>query len=398
MEAYKQRFRFSDFYQFSGFRFQESYYEAEKIIVTLRRTRTTGTCAACGKRCSCVNSRRTRRVRDLAVVNTSVFLEFTMFELECRCGYLGWELLPFCEEYSRYTTRFEERVVILCIKMTIKDVAQELGISWSAVKLIDKKNMRKLVVPLSEANPTEIGVDEIAYEKGHKYLTVVRDAVLGKVIWVGEGRKQETLDLFFKELGAEKSLGIKFANMDMWDPFIASVKKHTDAIIVFDKFHIAKKINDAVDSVRKQEFANADAQERKDMKHKRFIILARQKRLDEEKKETLQDLLAINKNLQIAYLLKEQILDVFDEKDPIVAQTRLQKWFRNIKDSGIIAFDAVVKTMNNYLYGIINYFYHRTTNAQSEGINNKINVIKRKAYGYRDLEYFKLKILQTCGM
>jgi transposase len=398
MGGHKQRFRFSDFYRFPGFNFAESFYEEDHIVVSLHRTRSTGTCPACGKRCSHINARRTRRVRDLNVVTTPVSLEFTMFEVDCHCGYLGWELLPFCDEYSRYTTRFEEKVVILCAKMTIKDVATEMSISWNAVKLIDKKHLRKYLVPLGEANPEEIGVDEIAYEKGQKYLTVVRDAVIGKVIWVGEGRKKETLDTFFSELGAEKALRIKYAVLDMWDPYIASIKANTDAIIVFDKFHVAKKINEAVDAVRKQEFAKADPHERKEMKHKRFIILSRRKNLDEKKRETLQDLLSINATLQVAYLLKEQVLDIFDERTPQAALSRLEKWFRNVKDAGITAFDSVVKTMRNYFNGIINYFHHPITNAQSEGINNKINVIKRKAYGFKDLEYFKLKILQTCGI
>lgn len=397
MEPYKQRFRLRDFYRFDGFRFADSFYGTDCLIIALRRTKTTGTCAACGIRCRYIDDRRTRRVRDLNVVSSIVFIEFTMFKLDCSCGYNGWELLSFCEEYSRYTTRFEEKVVILCAKMTIKDVAAEMSISWNAVKLIDKKHLRKYLVPLDEATPTNIGVDEIAYEKGHKYLTVVRDVDLGKVIWVGEGRKKETLDEFFRKLGAEKALRIKHVVMDMWDPYIASIRANTDAIIVFDKFHIAKKINDAVDAVRKQEFANADFRERKNMKHKRFLVLARRKNLDETKRDTLRDLLDVNENLTVAYLLKEQALDIFDEQDKEIAIRRLQKWFRNVDDAAIAAFQPVVKTIQNYLYGIINYFDKRITNAQSEGFNNKINIIKRRAYGYRDLEYFKLKILQSCG-
>lgn len=397
MTPHKPRFRFQDLYQFPGFKFIEAYWENDALVVSLRRTRRTGTCAACGKRCSHIQARRTRRVRDLGVVSTMVYVAFDCFELDCNCGYLGWERMSFCEEYSRYTIRFEEKVVILCAKMTIKDVAAEMSISWNAVKRIDKKHLRKYLVPLDETNPTNLGVDEIAYEKGHKYLTVVRDVDLGKVIWVGEGRKKETLDEFFRKLGAEKALRIRHVVMDMWDPYIASIRANTDAIIVFDKFHVAKKINDAVDAVRKQEFANADSRERKNMKHKRFLVLARRKNLDEAKRETLRDLLDVNENLTVAYLLKEQALDIFDEQDKDIAILRLQKWFRNVDDAAIAAFQPVVKTIQNYLYGIINYFDKRITNAQSEGFNNKINIIKRRAYGYKDLEYFKLKILQSCG-
>lgn len=398
MGAYKQRFRFKDFYQFEGFKFRDSYLEDGAILIELTRTRSTGICPCCGIRCRHIHHTRSRRVRDLSVVNTPVFIAFTSYQLDCACGYNGYETLSFVDEYSRYTRRFEERVVILCVKMTIKDAASELGISWDAVKNIDKKHLRKYLIPLDEAHPTSIGIDEIAYEKGQHYLTVVRDGDLGKVIWVGEGRKKESLDEFFKALGPAKSWAIKRVVMDMWDPYIASVRANTDALIIFDKFHIAKKINEAVDAVRKQEFAKADPSERKAMKHKRFLILARRKNLDEEKRETLRELITINTTLEIAYLLKEQVLDIFDERNREVALSRLAKWFRNVADAGIESFDAVVKTMQHYIYGIINYFDCPLTNAASEGFNNKINVIKRRAYGFRDLEYFKLKILETCGI
>ena len=153
-----------------------------------------------------------------------------------------------------------------------------------------------------------------------------------------------------------------------------------------------------MDNVRKQEFAKADKEERKMMKHKRFIILSRQKRLNDEKRETLHDLMALNNNLYAAYILKEQALDIFDETNEQTALHRFKKWLENIRLAGIEQFEQAAKRIENYMYGILNYFKYRLTNAQSEGFNNKINVIKRRAYGFRDLEYFKLKILQTCGL
>jgi len=398
MEAQKQRFRLKDLYQFSGYKFCDGFVENGAILVVLNRTSKTGVCPCCKRRCRYIHVKRRRRIRDLDIVSSQVFLEFVSFEIDCVCGYLGFEALDFCDEYSRYTKRFEEKVVVLCVKMCIKDVAEEMRLSWGAVKNIDKKNARKYVVDLSTVSPLRIGVDEIAYTKGHNYLTVVRDVDLGKVIFVGEGRRKESLDGFFKKLGLIKSWKIKEAVCDMWDPYIASINANTDAAIIFDKFHVAKVINEAVDAVRKNEFSKADKEERINMKHKRFLILSRRKNLDETKKETLRDLLAINNNLYAAYILKEQILDVFDEKKPEMATKRINKWLKNVKESGIEQFNKVISRIQNYLYGILNYFYYGLTNAQSEGFNNKINIIKRRAYGFRDLEYFTLKILQTCGI
>lgn len=133
------------------------------------------------------------------------------------------------------------------------------------------------------------------------------------------------------------------------------------------------------------------------MKHKRFLILSRRKNLKPEDVESLDVLIQQNNPLYVAYLMKEQGLDVFDEEDPINGIARLNKWIDNVILTGIEEFSSVIETIKNYLYGIVNYFKYKLTNAASEGFNTKITVIKRRAYGFRDLEYFKLKILQSCG-
>lgn len=398
MRPLNPKFRLRDLYCFQGYKFCDSFLENEHILIVLKRTSKTGICPCCNKRCRYIHKRRKRKIRDLNLANSKVYLEFFEYDISCACGYDGVENHSFCREYSRYTKRFEEYAVILCTVMCIKDAAKQLQISWDATKNIDKRNAQKYVVDLSTISPKRIGVDEIAYEKGHKYLTVVRDIELGKVIWVGKNRQKETLDEFFKKLGMKKSWNIEVAVCDMWDPYIASIKANTNAAIVFDKFHIAKAITEAVDKVRKKEFAKADKEERINMKHKRFLILSRQKNLVSEKQEELRQLFEQNKTLFAAYLLKEQALDIFDEQKELIGVERFKKWFKNVHDAGIEQFNEVAKRIEKYFYGIANYFIYHLTNAQSEGFNNKINVIKRRAYGFRDLEYFKLKILQSCGL
>lgn len=398
MTAPNPKFRFKDLYRFVGFKFCDSFVENDSILVVLKRTSKTGKCPSCDKRCRYIHKRRKRWIRDLDVATSRVYIEFLTYDISCHCGYEGMEEISFCDNCSRYTKRFEKKVVILCTIMCIKDAAKEMRIGWETAKNIDKRNAQQYLVDLALVIPKRIGIDEIAYEKGHKYLTIVRDVDLSKVIWVGKSRTKEALDEFFHKLGMEKSWNIEQVVMDMWDPYIASVKANTNASIVFDKFHIAKKITEAVDKVRRKEFARADEKERKMMKKKRFLILSRQKRLDDERRETLQDLMNLNSNLYTAYLLKEQALDIFDEQDETTAINRLHRWFENVTDAGVEQLQEVVKTIKQYIYGVYNYFKHRITNAQSEGFNNKINVIKRRAYGFRDLEYFKLKILQSCGL
>lgn len=224
------------------------------------------------------------------------------------------------DKYSPYTKRFEDYVSKLCQLISLKDADEVAGIDWKATKCIYQKYLSKLVTDLKSIRPTKLGVDELSYWKGHTYLTVVRDLSLGGVIWVGICLKKEIRDKFFKERGKKKCKKIV---LDLWDPYIASVKENTNAEIVFDKFHIAKKITEALDKVRKQEFAKAYPELKKTFKKKCFVILKRNKRLDEKKRETLQNLMKENEKLYQAYLLKEQALDIFDEEKKETALKRL---------------------------------------------------------------------------
>jgi transposase len=338
-----------------------------------------------------------RSVRDLDVGGLHCYLQFPVYKICCKCGHRGFEKLDFVREYARCTRRFEEYVARLCNYMSVKEASLIVGLDWKTVKTIDKNSLREGLPDIRKAELKRIGVDEVAIGKGHRYITVVRDIDTSSVVWVGIGRKELSLDLFFAVLGREKSMGIKVVVMDMWDPYIASVRNNTEAEIVFDKFHVAKKANEALDNIRKKEFAKADPRTRKEWKKKRYIILTREKNLPCEKKETLRTLLDNNETLNTAYILKEQLLNIMDEQDETNAMARLQTWKDNVAESGFEEYRSLVKTLDQHMYGIQNYFKHHLTNAGSEGFNNKINVIKRRSYGFHDTEYLMLKILRLCG-
>ena len=384
-----------ELYNFEGFSFMDICKE-NSVIIQMKKKGKTGICPVCNKKRRKVIETRIRKIRDENIAKEKCFIVIKTYRIICKGCFRGMEKLDFILPGERFTERFANYICELCEKMTLKDVARMAMIDWRTAKRIDKKKLKEIFKDLRNIKPIRIGVDEIAHEKGHKYLTIVRDLDAG-VIWVGEKRKKETLDQFFKELGKRKSKNITVAVMDMWDPFIKSVKENTNAEIVFDKFHIAKKINEAVDKIRKEEFAKADKEERKMMKHKRFLILYRNKNLNKEQEKDLNELMELNKKLYEAYLLKEQALSIFDRRQKNVALERLQIWKENIKKSGIKEFQKLLKTFEHYLYGVENYFKHHVTNGASEGYNNKINIIKRRAYGFKDIEYFKLKILQSCS-
>ena len=396
MTSKKYKSAFKDILSFEGFILCGYQKYEDSIEFSFRRTRECGTCPECNKGKRRLIERFQRKVRDLDIGNKKSFLNLEVCRIYCSCGYRGMEKIDFLDKWERHTTRFADLVSMLCKIMSIKDAAGFSKIDWKTAKRIDKEKLQSLVKGLDGINPISIGIDEIAYEKGHKYLTIVRD-LDGGVIWIGLGRKKETLDKFFLELGKEKSSKIKVVVMDMWDPYNASVSENTCANIVFDKFHIAKKINEALDNIRKKEFAKADKEERIEMKHKRFLILARKNNLNRKKKEELKALMEQNITLYKAYLLKEQILDIFSECTEENALKRILRWIKNVEKSGLDEFQTAIKIIQRYFYGIINYFRYRITNAGSEGFNTKINIIKRRAYGFRDIEYFMLKILQSCG-
>ena len=384
-----------ELYNFEGLSFRDICKEIS-VLIQMKRKGKTGTCPVCNKKRRKLIGNRIRKIRDVNFGNEKCFIVFEAYRIKYKCGYRSMEKLNFVLPNEMITERFANHIFNLCEKMTLKDAAETAMVDWRTAKRIDKKKLQEQFKNLNNIYPTRIGVDEIAHEKGHKYLTIVRDLDAG-VIWVGEKRKKETLDQFFAELGKKKSKEITVAVMDMWDPYIASIKENTKADIVFDRFHISKKINETVDNIRKREFSKANKEERIEMKHKRFLLLYRNKNLDKEQEKDLNELMEQNKKLYEAYLLKEQALNIFERKQRNVALRKLENWKKNVHQSKIKEFAKLLKTLEHYWYGIENYFTHHVTNGASEGYNNKINIIKRRAYGFKDLEYFKLKILQSCS-
>jgi transposase len=226
------------------------------------------------------------------------------------------EKLEFVDFYSRYTTRFEELVARLCRMTSLKQVGL-LDLDWKTVKAIDKKFLEKQFAIPDYNGLRLLAVDEIASHKGYNYFTVVMDLERTRVVWVGKGRKQETLDQFFKELGVERSDQLEAVACDMWDPYIASIKKHAPgAKIVFDKFHVIKNYSKVIDKVRNVEFKKATEEKKQAIKGTKYLLLKNQDKLKIDEKEQLQKLLDLNENINIAYMLKDDLKRLWDYKSP----------------------------------------------------------------------------------
>jgi transposase len=368
------------------------------VLLGLKSRRKCGICPSCGKRCRRVETDYERTVRDLDLAHLKSFLRFSQKKIRCKCSYRGMEKLDFTSKSRRVTKRMETYIVSLCEKTSLKETAEITCLDWKTVKEIDQEYIKSLLPDISKLAITRIAIDEIAIMKGHRYLTILRDYDTGITIKIVLGRAYEDVSRAFASLGQEKLRQIRFASLDMWDPYIKAIKEHCpNAELVFDKFHVIKKVNEAIDSVRKKEFSKANPDEKKSMKHKRFVILKREKNLKPRQKEELKNLMQNNEKLYKTYLLKEQVLSIFDDKTSTFEQIkeRLKTWFENVLSNELEELYDVVNTIRTHLHGVLNYFRYGMTNAIAEGFNTKINVIKRRAYGFRDVEYFMLKIYQS---
>jgi len=228
--------------------------------------------------------------------------------VQCRsCGKVKRERLDFLADNPLYTKRFAHYVGRRCRQATIKDIAEELRLDWDTVKTLEKQYMQAQLVRAGSPGPKAIGIDEISIRKGHTYRIVVSDLIRKRPIWFGgEDRSEVSMALFYAWLGPKKSRSIRLAVMDMWKPFRNVAKqKAPQAAILFDKFHIMRHLGEALDKVRKAEYARLGGKDRRFIKGQKYTLLSRHENLSLEGKRSLKLLLAANKRLNTAYVLKE---------------------------------------------------------------------------------------------
>ena len=305
---------------------------------------------------------------------------------------------------KRFTRRFAEQVYRLTSITTNTEAGWYLGLDDETVYRIDRATLEELALkrlyPVTA--PDYMSVDEVAWQKWHKYVTNVVDIGERKVIWNHNGRGKTVLDAFYKEAGPKESKKIKAVASDGARGFISSTKEHApDALIVLDHFHVKKYLNDAVDQVRKEELKKARAENNSDLSdilhcNKRFILM--QNKVTNKKRNLLKKLSTLNERVYHAMLLKEQFLSVYTAENRKEAFSNLKEWIVAAIKSESSAFVELGLKFFRKRHYVLNYFICKITSAISEGLNNKIKRLKRMAYGYKDVEYFLLKIHQHCGL
>ena len=311
------------------------------------------------------------------------------------------ERLDWLADNPLYTKRFAYFVGRRCRQTTIKEVAEELYLDWHAVKELDKQYMREQLRRAGRPAPRVIGIDEIAVAKGHQYRIVVSDLERCRPIWFGgKDRSEESLDEFFRWLGPEKCRKIRLAVMDMWKAFRQSTLKDGNApraSILYDKFHVLRHLGEAMDKVRRCEYARLSGKDRRFIKGQRYTLLSHWENLSLEGKRALRLLFKANKRLNMAYLLKESFDQLWEYKLPLWARRFFDNWRDALRWQRLKPFEKFARMIETHWDGIEVHCQEDNKVALGfvEGLNNKIRTIQRKAYGFRDEDYFRLKIL-TC--
>lgn len=352
-------------------------------------------CSVCGEAGGRLHMHGTRRVRDLNLAHARVELVVPNRKLRCAtCRTIRTEGHSFLGLYRRYTQRFERAVADLCRHLPIKQVAEHFDLDWHAVKEIDKRRLEREVGTACYDGLRLLAVDEVAVHKGHTYLTTVLDLETGRIVWVGRGNTESTLAGFFEELTPEQRESIEAVAADMAAGFRAAVEKACpQAALVYDFFHVVAKYGrEVVDVVRLAEAKKQGKSGRKLIKGSRYLLLKNAPNLLGSQRKALKELLAANQTLNTVYVLKDQLKRIWAYKHPAWARKALDQWCALAQASGIPALATFARKLCRHEKGIVNHCRYPIHTGRLEGMNNKIKVIKRQAYGFRDDAYFILKI------
>ena len=353
-------------------------------------------CPRCGQGCLDVHSTEERTVRHLDAFHRPSFLRFETRIVACATCGQGAEKIGFIDPQKRSTKAFRRYVGGLCKVLPNGQVAARMQISEDTVRTMDKEFIAANYPPPDFSTLHALGIDEIAYRKGQKYITLVCNYETGEIVWTGEGRSAKTLKAFFTLVGPDVCRQIAAVSMDMAAPYIKAVRAACKgARIVFDHFHVTKHLNEAVNDTRKIVMATAPDAERSAAKGQRFVLLKRGDTLDALARERLDRLLALNGDLTSAYVLKEDFEQFWACGSPQAAGRFLNRWVGEAIGTQVPPLMRVAKMLRRHKVGLVAYHTFPITNGPLEGLNTKINVLRRSRYGFRDLDYFGLKIRQA---
>lgn len=314
-----------------------------------------------------------------------VTLTYDQRRVECRsCGETRAELVPWAAPRSRFTRDFEDQAAYMAQVMDRTTVSRTLRVSWRTVGRIVERVVERLGPPDRLEGLEYIGIDELSYRRHHEYITTVVDHIAGKVVWAAKGKSAATVDAFFVALGVERAAKLKGVTMDMSKAYIEAVRRGAPAAqIIFDRFHVQKLAQEAVDEVRREQVRLlAGEGDGKALKKTRWALLKSPWNLTEGERDKLADVQRTNRPLFRAYMLKESLATIFERRQPEVARKKLLEWCGWAARSRLRPFKRVANTIRDHLEGVLAFIATGLSNGRIEGLNGKIRTITRRAYGF----------------
>lgn len=355
-------------------------------------------CPGCGDRFVIYYDKQMGRLGDLDLARHRSVLIVPKYRVACdRCG-VRRVPLSIARPHARCTKRFERWLFVLTRSMPVGEVAKVMGVDWDTVRDAEMRYILGLVRKRHLDGISDLGIDEVSEKKGHRYLTLVTDIAHRRVLWVGRGRDRAVLRRFFRWFGPRRTRHLKAVVIDMHEPYETEIRAHCPrAKIVYDRFHLMKMLNGALDSLRRRLQNELPPEGKRYLKNKRYLLLKGRESLTPRQRVRLAQLLRVNEPLSAAYVLKEDFRALFDERDPKEARRALRDWKARVRESPVPELLDFLVVLDRHRYGIQNFFRQRITNGLSEGFNNVVKTIKKVACGFHDWRYFRLKILRRCG-
>jgi transposase len=374
-------------------------FEGDAVVIEVRRRFRGLTCRQCGTRVKGRFDEKTRRWRHLALFGTTTWIEGPIRRLRCpTCEKVQKEAVPWARHRSSFTRPLEDAVGFLAQKLDHTAVSKLFGISWATVGSIAARLVAEQLHEDRFDNLRAIGVDEFGFAAHHRYLTVVSDHDRGRVIWVGEGKSAETLAAFFDELGHDRRANVEIVSIDMAAGYIKAVQDAIPrATIVFDRFHVARLAQRAVDEVRRAQMRALDPSDRGPIKRTRWALLKNPANLARTEKDKLAIVRRTNVPLYRAYLLKETFLEIFEYRSRFHARRAFHAWLAWAQRSRLAPFVRLAGTMRKHLDGILAFIDSRLTNARLEGTNNKVRLISHRAFGFHSAQPLIAMIYLCCS-
>jgi len=379
-----------------GYRYTSTQYRDGAIIFTIEKDPHSLRCPCCKSGQVTRRGFQTRWFHALPIGRKQIYIKLDIPRVFCRlCSFVRQITIGFADERLTYTKSFERYVVELSRHMTIQDVAHHLDVGWDMIKEIQRRYLTKRYSRPILKDLELIAIDEISIGKGHNYLTVVLDLISGAVVFVGNGKGADALVPFWKRLKSSRAR-IQAVAIDMSPAYISAVSENLPkATIVFDHFHLIKLFNEKLSDLRRDLHREATEDGKKVLKGLRWLLLKNPSNLKPEHNEEqrLEEALLLNSSLATAYYLKEDLRQLWFQKNKELATAHLDDWVARAKISGVKMLLTFSETLAKHRDGVLAYFDFPISTGPLEGTNNKIKTLQKQAYGFRDMDFFKLKIL-----